>query len=156
MKLFIAVPSYGEVIYSVAARSLFKLGFELGHRGHAAQVATLSYADIADSRNLLLTSWFDKTDASHLLFVDADMGFEPQLILDMIDFDQPVVGSIYPKRIIDLGRFAKEIAAGQSVDKANAAAHDYVVRKPRPRSTAQNGFLEVEGCGTGIFLIQRS
>jgi hypothetical protein len=155
MKLFIAIPAYGETFFTPSVQSLFKLALELERRKWSSNLAIASYADIAESRNVLLTHWFDRTDASHLLFLDADMGFEPQLIFDMLEFNKPLVGVIYPKRQIDLGRFANAIAAGQSADKAEAAAHDYVVQKPL-RGTARKGFMRVESCGTGIFLVQRS
>ena len=62
----------------------------------------ISYAYVGEARNALLTHWYDKSDSTHLLFVDADMGFEPQLIADMLALDKPIVGVIYTKRQIDL------------------------------------------------------
>ncbi len=156
VKLFIAVPAYGESIFSQCVRSLFKLSAEITRRGWASSLATLSYADIAEGRNILLTHWYDRSDASHLLFVDADMAFEPALICDMVEFGEPVVGAIYPRRQFHLDRFAKAIAAGQPTEKAKAGSYDYVVREPSPQSTARNGFIRVGGCGTGILLVQRS
>jgi hypothetical protein len=156
MKLFIAVPAYGEAFYTSCVRSLFKLAVASERRGWLPSLATVSYADIAEARNVLLTHWFDKTDASHLLFVDADMGFEPQLIFDMIEFDKPLVGVLSPKRQIDLDRLSKAIAAGRSIEEATASAHDFVVQKPSRRNTSRKGFLQVEGCGAGILLMHRS
>jgi hypothetical protein len=154
-KIFIATPAYGQTFYTPCVQSLFQLAVELERRKWSSNLAAVSYADIAEGRNVLLTHWFDKTDASHLLFVDADMGFESQLIFDMVEFDKPVVGAIYPKRKIDLDRFGKAIAAGQSIEKAEAAAQDFVGQKPA-RGTARKGFMRVESCGTGILLVQRS
>lgn len=155
LKIFIATPAYGGTFYAPCVQSLFKLAVELERRKWSSNLAMISYADIAEGRNVLLTHWFDKTDASHLLFVDADMGFEPQLIFDMVDFDKPVVGAVYPKRQIDLDRFAKAIAAGKSVEKAEAGAHEFIVQKPS-RGTAHKGFMRVDSCGTGILLVQRA
>ena len=155
LKIFIATPAHGEMFYAPCVQSLFKLAVELERRKWSSNLAMISYADIAEGRNVLLTHWFDKTDASHLLFVDADMGFEPQLIFDMVDFDKPVVGAVYPKRQIDLDRFAKAIAAGKSVEKAEAGAHEFIVQKPS-RGTAHKGFMRVDSCGTGILLVQRA
>src|SRR5436190_9166104 len=141
-KIFCATPDYGQTFYTPCVQSLFKLAVELERRKWSSNLAMISYADIAEGRNVLLTHWFDKTDASHLLFVDADMGFEPQLIFDMVDFDKPVVGAVYPKRQIHLDRFAKALATGQTVEKAEAGAHDFVVQKPA-RGTARKGFMRV-------------
>ena len=52
---------------------------------------------ISVARNVLatkaLTAGFD-----YLLFIDADMGFQPSLIDKMLDANQPIVATIYPKR----------------------------------------------------------
>jgi hypothetical protein len=120
--------------------------------------ATVSYSEIAESRNYLLTYWFDKTDASHILFIDTDMGFEAQLIVDMLALNKPIVGVIYPKRSINFNRVAEFAARGEPTNRAVGKAHEYVFRR-LPRGTqpkTQDGFVEVEACGTGILLIQRS
>jgi hypothetical protein len=155
MKIAIATPAYGDTFYTPYVRSLFLLMRAMEQRKWTPHFLAVSYADIAESRNMLLTQWYDKIDASHLLFIDADMGFEPKLISDMVEFNKPVVGVIYPKRQLDLDRLAKTAAKGETVDRAITAAHDFVVRGPA-RGAARGGFIQVEGCGTGILLIQRS
>jgi hypothetical protein len=154
-KILIATPAYGEMFYTPYVQSLYRLTRLMDHKKWASDFCSVSYSDIAESRNILLTYWYEKTDASHLLFIDADMGFEPQLISDMIAFDKPVVGVIYPKKTINLNRVSELTHTGQSARQAIANSHDFVVRRPL-RSFAQNGFVQVEGCGTGIFLIQRA
>ena len=154
-KIVIATPAYGDMFFTPYVESVFKLTRALDKRHWSSEFSSVSYFDVAESRNLLLTYWYDKTDASHLLFIDADMGFETQLIFDMIEFNKPVVGVIYPKKTIDLDRLATMVSSGQPAKRAKASSHDFVVRRPLP-GAARDGFIEVEGCGTGIFLIQRS
>jgi len=157
-KILIATPAYGQMFYSPYVESVIKL-VQLMHRnGWNFSHRTVSYPEISESRNYLLTQWFDNTDASHLLFIDADMGFEPQLIADMVAFDKPVVGVAYPKRSIDLNRVAELAAAGGTAERAIVEAQEFVIstlpRAQKPRIV--NGFLEARGCGAGILLIQRS
>ncbi len=157
-KLLIATPAYGQIFYSPYVESVIKLT-QLIHRNHwGFAFRSISYAEISESRNYLLTHWIDKTDASHVLFIDADMGFEPQLIAEMIAFDKPVVGVAYPKRKIDLHRVTALAAAGEPSDRAITKAYEFVLRPLRrgPNPKVVNGFMEVEGCGAGILLIQRS
>jgi len=94
----------------------------------------MSYPDLEDLRAMFLTVWFDKVDASHILFVDADMMWEPQLVLDMIDFDKPLVGCLYPKRTLPISWVGSALAGEQQIE---------------------NGFLKVEGIGFGITLVSR-
>lgn len=158
IKLLVVTPAYGEVFYRPYVESVFKLvkfsqakKWEIGFR-------SISYAEISESRNYLLTYWFDHTDASHLLFIDADMGFDPQLIAEMIAFDKPVVGVAYPKRRIDLNRVAELARVGRSAEQSIAEALEFVInnlpKAKKPRIV--DGFLEVKGCGAGILLFQRS
>jgi len=156
VKITVATPAFGEMYYAPYVQSLLRLQAAAYQRKWSLHHATVSYAFVADARNFLLTSWYDKTDSTHLLFVDADMGFDPQLILDMVAFDKPVVGVIYTRRQIDLKKLVTLAAKGETEDRAVAGAHDFILRPLRGRQPRQvKGFLEVEGCGTGIMLIQR-
>jgi len=138
--------------------SLMNLARVMNQRQWKFSFTTIAYSEIAESRNYLLTYWFDKTEASHILFVDTDMGFEPQLIVDMVALDKPIVGVIYPKHNINFNRVAEFAARGEQTDRAVSKAHEYVFRGlPRgTRPKTQGGFLEVEGCGSGILLVQRA
>jgi hypothetical protein len=158
IKLLIATPAYGDVFYTPYVSSVLKLARVMNQRKWDFSFITVSHSEIAESRNYLLSHWFDRTDASHILFIDTDMGFEPQLIVDMVSLDKPVVGVIYPKRSIDFDRVAELAARGEPASRAVSKAHQYVFR-PLPRGTQpkkRDGFLEVDGCGAGIMLIQRS
>ena len=85
------------------------------------------------------------------------MGFTSQLIVDMIELDKPLVGAIYPKREIDLERLVKLTAEGRPPDQALARSHNFIFRRKKgPRSPELEGFIEVDGCGTGIMLVKRS
>lgn len=154
-KVVIATPAYGEMFFTPYVESIVKLVRAFTKQKWDFDFSAVNYADIAESRNVLLTHWYDKTDATHLLFIDADMGFEPKLILDMVEFNKPVVGAIYPKRTVDLDRLTKLVGNGQPLKNAIANAHDFVVQRPR-QEKQNHGFIEVEGCGTGILLLQRS
>ncbi len=156
-KIIVSTPAFGEMFYTPYVQSLLRLQRAAIARGWSILHATVSYAYIADARNYLLTHWYDKTDADYLLFVDADMGFEPQLIFDMVALDKPVTGVIYTKRQVNLTKLAELAAKGEPPARAIARAHDFIVRPLRGRPPRRlGGFIEVEGCGTGIMLIRRA
>lgn len=157
-KICISTPAFGEVFYTPYVQSMFRLMHAFQRRNWGSSFASIAYADIAESRNFLLTRWFDKSDATHLLFVDADMGFPAELVLDMVDFGQPVTGAVYPKRQIDLEKVANAAAAGEPARRAIARGHDYIIRKKRGLrvSDPAHGFIQADGCGAGVLLIARS
>jgi hypothetical protein len=155
-KLMIATPAYGEIFYAPYVQSVIALS-RLAHRKQWDFVfESLSYAEVSEARNYLLTRFFDKTDASHLLFVDADMGFPAKLVSDMLAFDKPVIGVIAPKRQIDLKKVATLARSEPNIDVAIARAHEFAMRRHPSAGPVRNGFIEVEGCGAGILVIERS
>lgn len=157
IKITVATPAFGEMFYTPYVQSVLKLQNALHQRKWSMLYSSVGYAYVGDARNYLLTQWFDKSDATHLLFVDADMGFEPQLILDMIEFNKPVTGVIYTKRQIDVKKLAALAAKGETEAYAIARAHNFIVRHLQGRPPRRiRGFMEVAACGTGIMLIQRS
>ena len=156
IRITVATPAFGEMFYTPYVQSLLRLQRAIYQRNWTMRHASVSYAYVAEARNYLVTHWYDKSDATHLLFVDADMGFEPQLIFDMIALDKPVVGVIYTKRQVNLQKLAELSAKGEKPAQAIARAHDFIVRPLRGRQPRRlKGFMEVEGCGTGIMLIKR-
>ncbi len=155
-KLMIATPAYGEVFYAPYVHSVLALS-KLAHRDKwDLTFESVSYAEISEARNYLLTRFFDKTDATHLLFIDADMGFPAKLVPDMLSIAKPVVGVVAPKRQIDLKRVAELAKHEADTSRAVAKAHEFVVRKLPSAGPARNGFIQVDACGGGIVLIERS
>jgi hypothetical protein len=152
----ICTPAYGEVFYTPYVESIIRLVRACERRRWQTLFGTVSHADIVEARNFLLTYWFDKTEATHLLFVDADMGFDPQLIVEMIELDKPVVGAAYPKRSLDLKKVIEAAASGAKAERAVVEGLEFVVRSPHDDAKQLKGFIPVEGCGAGILLIQRA
>jgi len=151
----IATPAYGEIFYAPYVQSVLALT-RLAHREKWDFLfESISYAEVSEARNYLVTRFFDKTDATHLLFIDADMGFPARLVADMVAFGKPVVGVIAPKRQIDLKRVAELARSEPDTGRAIAKAHEFVVRKLPLAAPAHGGFIEVETCGAGILLIER-
>src|SRR5262245_59798487 len=151
----IATPAYGEIFYAPYVRSVLALSRVAHREKWDFAFESISYAEVSEARNYLVTRFFDKSDASHLLFIDADMGFTAKLVPDMLGLAKPLVGVIAPKRQIDLKRVAELARNETDTGRAVAKAHEFVVRRLASAGPARNGFVEVEGCGAGILLIER-
>ncbi len=131
-KIFLGLPWFGNSGTLQTTLSLLALT-----KGRDAFVAAgLSHPDIADSRNVLATIFLDGTDCTHLLMIDYDMTFEPDLILDMIEFDHPICGALYRQKTDTEMRF---VLSGRK----------------DPQEIKHGRFLRVDGVGGGILLIKR-
>jgi hypothetical protein len=78
-------------------QSVYRVGGMLTKNGVPNDLQWLTIP-ATPGHNLMLTAWYDATPFSHLLFVDADMGFPPELVADMLRLKAPLVGAFYAKR----------------------------------------------------------
>ncbi len=133
-KVFTCVPAYGQVILSPTVSSILATQRALDQAGMNGGFGTLSYPDIVEIRNIFLTIWFDKIQTSHMLFIDADMSFSPDLIMDMIKLNKPLVGALCPKKKLPI---------------------EFAGRAKQGDARIVNGFMEVNGIGGAVMLISR-
>src|SRR5262245_61577853 len=135
-KVFIFVPAFGQIITATTFLTTHALQQHLAVKSIQGGISTLSFPDIAELRSMAATIWYDTMpDSSHLLFIDADMGFPPDMVTDMIMFDEPIVGTIYPQRKMPLSW------AGSGTGQAACER--------------RGNFMHVEGVGMGCTLIKR-
>lgn len=134
--LFIFVPAFGQMVTATTFLTTHALQQHLASKGIQGGISTLSFPDIAELRAMAMTIWYDTMPAStHMLFIDADMGFPPDMVSDMILFNEGVVGTIYAQRKLPLSWAGS--GTGASVTERRGQ------------------FMEVEGVGMGCTLIRR-
>jgi len=133
-KVFVAMPAFGGIVQAQTTSSLVALTRELTDAGIFGGFSTLSFPCIEDLRNVFLSVWFDALDATHLLFIDADMSWEPSLIFDMLKADKELIGAIYPAKRLPIS---------------------FVGSPLEPPAEPEGNLLEVEGLGCGVMLIRR-
>lgn len=131
-RVFIVCPAYKNLVASYTQTTVVDIAAWLSARGMFAGHVTFSQFDIVAVRNYWTTFWYDKTDATHLLFVDDDMHAGAEHVADMLRFGRPLSGAIYPKK------------GGESFVGSFAATQNAV-----------DGFLPMRGIGAGLMLIRR-
>jgi hypothetical protein len=102
-----------------------------------------------------LVGEFLASDATHLLFIDSDIGFAPEQVFRLLTFDADVSGAAYPFKRINWEKL-RNGAQGGRID-LEAAGLDYVfypeTHGPMP---ARNDFVRVRHTGTGFLMIRRA
>ncbi len=153
--LLVATPCFGGQVTTNYANSMLKL--QAACRAQAIDFEWLMLggdALITRARADLVAHFLDRAEATHLLFIDADIGFEPAQVFRLLAFDADVTACAYPAKRIDWQRVREVIAAG--VPAPQAAALDYVFEVEDPeRIVARDGFAKVRYAGTGFLLIRR-
>lgn len=88
---------------------------------------------VTRARNNLVAKMMMNPKTTHLMFIDADVGFPTDAMYKLISHDKDVVGGIYPKKTFE---------------------PDYVFN-PNKNSEREGDLIEVEDIGTGFLLIKR-
>ena len=123
--IFVATPCYGGLVsqrYMLSVYSLFQRG---SVRGFSVQLQTLGYESlITRGRNTLVSMFLDSPNTTHLMFIDADIGFDPKEVEQMIAFDEDVVAGMYPLKIMEWD--ASSIRRARSGEPLETAPIRYV------------------------------
>ncbi|MFZ3309673.1 MAG: hypothetical protein WA280_09940 [Xanthobacteraceae bacterium] len=156
VNLVVATPCFGGQISVVYAASLLKLQSRLkAYRGLNLKVLFKDGdALITRARASLISQFLDDPGATHLLFIDADVGFEPEQVLRLIECGADMCAAVYPIKRIDWAKVKDTIDAGRA--NAATAALKYVFEVDDPHAViARAGFVKVRYAGTGFLMIRR-
>src|SRR5579884_1923095 len=153
--IVIGTPCYGGNVTQHYMISMIKLYAACSGRNIGLSFRLLGGdALITRARNVVVTQFLEDATATHLLFVDADIGFEPEQVFALLDFDRDVVGAIYPVKNLDWSAVREKALAGS--EDLLPSALSYVVDYADPGNIAAvNGFAQVRYVGTGFMMIKR-
>ena len=161
MRVLIGTPIYDDqllVPYHVSVMGLVA-HFRRTRPAVSFDSSLIAATLVSKARNAMATLVLNDPSITHLLFIDADMGFSPALIEKMIDFDQPVTGAIYPARLnayARIGEIARAVEGPQFRDVAqNYIGGSEVFQREDGRAVIRGEFVRVQHAGAGILLIKR-
>jgi hypothetical protein len=89
---------------------------------------------ISRARNTMVAKFLNNPDSTHLMFVDADIGWEPWHLLALLNRDVDVIGGLYPMKSLPV---------------------KWVVNGFEGAETGPEGLQEVSKTGTGFMLVKR-
>lgn len=157
-KIFIATPMFGGQANYMYMISLINLLTKLGQQGiHSMFEIAANESLITKARNILVEG-FIKSDATHMLFLDADLGFDPDDVIRMIQANKDLIGGQYAKKKINWD-VVKRVCQG--VPNIPPHAINAVIAESTFRPIGdQISFrldepVEVESIATGMMLIRR-
>ena len=156
MQLVVATPCFGGQVSSIYASSIFALQRALRAKSNVDFKIHLRDGDalITRARANLVTLFLDDPQASHLLFVDADIGFTPDQVFRLIESGADVVAGVYPIKRVNWAKARRALDANRP--DLPAASLDYVLEVDDPdQVVVVNGFARVRYAGTGFLMIRR-
>lgn len=154
--LVVATPCFGGQVSTLYVNSIFALQRAVRSLSNVRLKIELRDGDalITRARANLMTSFLDDPTATHLLFIDADIGFTPDQVFRLIESAADVVAGVYPIKRVNWEKAQRAFAAGRP--NVPAASLDYVLEINDPDHVAVvNGFTRVRYAGTGFLMIRR-
>ena len=90
---------------------------------------------ISRARNTLTAKFLNTEGSTHLMFIDADIGWEPWHLLALLNHDKDVIGGLYPMKSLPVKWCVNGIPGADENDPS--------------------GLVEVTKTGTGFLLMKR-
>lgn len=163
-KLFLATPMYGGMCSGMYARSVADLAAMCASHGIMMQMYFLFNESLITRARAYCTDEFVRSDCTHLLFIDSDIGFDPRdvfalLALQSDESEYDVIGGPYPKKCICWEKIKKAVDKGFADENPNYLDRyvgDYVFNpKGGTQSIPIGQPVEVLEIGTGFMMIRR-
>ena len=144
----LATPCYGGLVHQAyMMRRAEEEGFHL-------DLALLGNDPlITRSRSIIVAKFLDTPQATHLLFVDADIAFEPEQLLRMLRFDKDFVAGLYPLKTINWEAVPHSVVGGEGLGTAGLSYVGTLL--DRNERHVKDGFATAKYAGSGFQLIKR-
>lgn len=156
--VYICTPMYGGQCTGMYTQSMIRATSVMGAAGiNMSFTCMLNESLIQRARNLL-THQFLKTDATHLMFIDADISFQPEDIPKMVDADVDIICGVYPKKEINWVGVSEAVKRGVPPEELKHYTGSLVVNLVDYASQVVvpiNQPVEIWNGGTGFMLIKR-
>jgi len=129
------MPCYGGMLTESTFMSYIKWANTCRQLGIDWTMETMTNESlISRARNTLVAKFLNNPDSTHLMFVDADIGWEPWHLLVMLDRQVDVIGGLYPMKTLPV---------------------KWVVNGFDGAEEGPDGLQEVSKTGTGFMLVKR-
>jgi hypothetical protein len=163
-KLFVATPMYGGQCAGMYTRSIADLSSLCTQYGIGLQLYYLFNESLITRARNYCCDEFMRSDATHLMFIDSDIGFNPNdvialLALSITNPEYHVIGGPYPKKCISWEKIKLAVDKGLADEDPQNLENfvgDYVFNpKGGQQSIPLNEPVEVMEIGTGFMMMTK-
>lgn len=97
VRIAICMPAR-DMLHSACCYSLYNLANTLTEKGITNKLFLSPGTLIANQRHELVLA-AKEWSATHVMFIDSDIEFQPEHVLSLLEFDELIVGAAYSKRV---------------------------------------------------------
>ena len=134
-RVHICMPCYGGMLTESTFMSYIKWANTARQLGIDWTLETMTNESlISRARNTLVAKFLNNPESTHLMFIDADIGWEPWHLLVLLNRQVDVIGGLYPMKTLPV---------------------KWVVNGFEGAEEGEDGLQEVSKTGTGFMLVKR-
>jgi hypothetical protein len=155
--LLIGTPCYGGLVAQGYMESIVGLMVYGSAQGFDMTLALNGHDSlITRSRNKIVSAFLDMPQATHLMFIDADISFGPEAVHRLLQFDQDVAAGMYPIKNIDWQRLHGRLTPQTNEAHLRELGLNFVGTPLGGKDREErDGFVAGSYAGTGFMLIKR-
>lgn len=152
--IYVGVPAYACILSNNFLTSMIQL-----HQ-LCKQNQIVCYFDCLGNESLItrarnvLVERFLRSPATHLMFIDADICFDPRSVLRLLAANKPCVTGTYSKKHINWG-LVRDKQKAKASEPISQQGLDFNLNIAGQQVQAVDGFVKVLDSATGFMLIQR-
>jgi hypothetical protein len=154
VRLYVATPCFGCQMTAAYLASLLGLQAACAMRGVGFAVDFIGNESLVERARNILVARFLASDATHLLFIDADIGFRADCVFRLLGADKDVVTAVYSKKMFDWDKVAEKLAAGEA-EPVYQMGLDFNINIANQTEPIEGGFVRVLDSATGFMMIRR-
>ena len=161
IRLYLGMPMYGGMLGENTLHGVLGLQAWTTANGVGMKLQTMGNESlITRARNTITSMFLDDQDyiGTHLLFIDADIGFQPENIERLIRADKDIACGIYPRKCIHWNQVIDAVKRNPNISEEEVSYKGlgYNLNFQDPKNIRlQGGFVEVMEAATGMMLIKR-
>lgn len=156
--IFVATPMYGGQCFGYFTQSCLQLSNLCKTKDVDVSFSFLFNESLIQRARNLLAQHFLKSEATHMMFIDADIRFNPEQIFPMLEADKDIICGIYPKKEINWTTVKMAMDANVPNDQLKFHTGAFVVNLVDYQTEVTvpvNEPVEIWNGGTGFMLIKR-
>jgi hypothetical protein len=115
-KLFVACPMYGGMCHGLFMLSCLGLQNIMNANRVETKFSFLFNESLITRARNYLVDEFLRSDCTHMIFIDADIHFDPNDVLVLLALEKELVGGPYPKKSINWDAIANAVKKNPDMD----------------------------------------
>jgi len=158
IRIMVATPVHSEVSVHYA-RALLEFQKNCMKENILCSFSLIKSSLVTQGRNLCVSQFLEaKEQYTHLLFIDSDIEFKFQTIMEMIKRDKELIAAPYPLKTLSWEKMTNRVNKGEiaNSEELSRSGFTFPLKVPnKDEIQCNDGVIELSHAPTGCMLIKR-